>query len=128
MDPIADMLTALKNAGNAGLSSVSIPYSKIKEDIAKVLKAEGFIGEVEVKTLKGKKTLVIGVIINNHKPKIREAKRISKLSKRVYKKAGEIRQIKGGYGTIVMTTPKGVMSGKDAKKAGVGGEALLSIW
>ncbi|MEX0932382.1 MAG: 30S ribosomal protein S8 [Parcubacteria group bacterium] len=128
MDPIADMMVALKNAGNAGLESVSLPYSRIKEDIAKVLKTEGFVRGVETKLEKGKKRLIVTLVLENRTSKIRGAKRLSKTSKRVYKKASEIRAVKNGYGLLVMTTPKGVMSGKDAKKAGVGGEVLFSIW
>jgi small subunit ribosomal protein S8 len=128
MDPIADMMIALKNAGNAGLESVSIPYSKIKEDIAKVLKQEGFVKELETKLVKGHKRLLVTLAVENRTSKIRGVRRISKTSKRIYKKASEIRPVKSGYGLLVVTTPKGVMSGKEAKRAGVGGEVLFSIW
>lgn len=128
MDPLANMMVALKNGGNAGLSSVSLPYSRIKEDIAKVLQSEGFVKGVETKLEKGKKRLVVTLVLENRTSKIRGAKRVSKTSKRIYKKASEIRGVKNGYGLLIMTTPKGVMSGKEAKKAGVGGEVLFSIW
>jgi len=128
MDPIANMLTAIKNAGQAGRESVVVSHSKLKEEIAKVLKAEKFIKDVEKKTKAQKPVLSIDLFLDNRMPKVKGAKRISKPSKRVYTKASDIRAVKQGYGILVLSTPKGVMAGYKAKKAGVGGEALFSIW
>ncbi|KND48616.1 MAG: ribosomal protein S8 [Parcubacteria bacterium C7867-005] len=128
MDPIANMLVQLTNAGSAGRDTVSVPYSQIKENIANVLKAEGFIKGVEKKMESKKPVLSIELILENRIPKIKGIKRLSKTSKRVYKKSAEIRPVKNGYGAIVLSTPKGVMSGRDAKKQKLGGEALFNIW
>lgn len=128
MDPIANMITAIKNAGSAGRENVSVPYSKLKHDIAGVLKKEGFIKNFERKTLKNKPVLALELFLEDRMPKIRGVKRISKPSKRIYKKFSEIRPVKSGYGALVISTPLGVMSGKEAKSEKVGGEALFTIW
>lgn len=128
MDPIADMLVHLRNAGNAGRDNVVVGYSRLKHDIAEVLKAEGFVKSVEKKTKSGKPALSIDLHIENRIPKIKGSKRLSKPSKRVYKKASEIRPVRQGYGLLVLSTPRGVMAGYKAKREGVGGEALFSIW
>lgn len=128
MDPIADMLAQIKNSGNAGRDTLLVPFSSIKENIANVLKSEGFIKSVEKKIVLKKAMLEIGLIIENRIPKIKGIQRLSKTSKRVYKKSTEIRPVKNGYGALVVSTPKGVMSGRDAKKAKIGGEVLFSIW
>jgi len=128
MDPIANMITQIKNAGNAGRDVVLVPFSSIKENIANVLKTEGFIKSAEKKMVLKKPMLEIGLIIENRIPKVKGVQRISKTSKRIYKKSTEIRPIKNGYGALVLSTPKGVMSGRDARKQKLGGEVLFSIW
>lgn len=127
-DPIADMIVALKNAGDAGRENVAIPYSKMKESIARVLQKEGFIKDFKKVMRKEKPVLEVELHLEGRKPKIRGVKRISKTSKRIYKKSSEVRPVKSGYGVLVMTTPAGVMSGREARRAKVGGEALFSIW
>jgi small subunit ribosomal protein S8 len=128
MDPIANMITGIKNAGNAGRDSLVVSYSKIKENIAAVLKKEGFIKGAEKKTVGGKPSLVIDLIMENRIPKVKGVARISKTSKRIYKKSSEIRLVKNGYGAVVLSTPKGILSGRDARKEKVGGEVLFTIW
>lgn len=128
MDRIANMIISLKNAGNAGRETVVIPYSKLKHSILDALKKEGFIKNFEARTDKKKPELVVELYIENRIPKIKGVQRISKSSKRVYKKAGELRPVKNGYGAMIVSTPKGVMSAHDARKAKLGGEALFSIW
>ena len=128
MDTISNMIIQMKNAGNAGLVDITLPYSKLKHSIADVLKKEGFIKDVEEKTEKGKKVLSIELFVENRIPKIKGVKRISKPSKRIYKKADEIRLVKSGYGALILSTPSGVMSGREARKKKVGGEALFQIW
>lgn len=128
MDTISNMIIGIKNAGNAGRDSLVIPYSKIKESIALVLKKEGFIKDVEKKTIGGKPSLLINIFLENRIPKVKGVKRISKTSKRVYKKSSEIRLVKDGYGAVILSTPKGVMSGRDARKEKLGGEVLFTIW
>jgi small subunit ribosomal protein S8 len=127
-DPISDMLIRIKNAGNVGREKVLIPYSKIKESIASVLEKEKFIKSYIKKNIQNKPSLELGLYVDNHVPKIKNAKRLSKPSKRIYKSASEIRPVKNGFGLLVISTPKGVMSGYEARKIGVGGEALFIIW
>ncbi|MBI1974470.1 MAG: 30S ribosomal protein S8 [Candidatus Zambryskibacteria bacterium] len=128
MDTISNMIIAMKNAGNAGHESLTVPYSKLKESIANVLKKEDFIKNFKEKSEKGRKVLNIELFLENRIPKIKGVKRISKPSKRIYRKASKIRPVKSGYGALIISTPAGVMSGRDARKAKLGGEALFSIW
>lgn len=127
-DPIADMLISIKNAGNAGKDSATVPFSMIKESIASILFKNGYISSYAKKGKKIIKTLEIGIAYDGKKPRVVQVARVSKPSCRSYIKASEIRPIKNGYGLMVVSTPKGLMSGDDAKKAQVGGEALFKIW
>lgn len=128
MDVISNMIIQIKNAGNAGLGEVMIPYSKFKHAVLDVMKKEGFVKKVEMGTNKGKKTLQVELFMENRVPRIRGVERISKPSRRIYRSASEIRPVKNGYGALFISTSKGVMSGREAKKAGLGGEALFAIW
>ena len=128
MDTISNFIIKLKNASNAGLEQVSVPFSKLKLSICEVLKKEGYIKSYEEKSEKGKPVISIELISLNREPKIRGVERISRPSKRVYKKFSEIRAVKNGYGALVLSTSHGVMTGRDAKKAKLGGEAMFAIW
>jgi small subunit ribosomal protein S8 len=128
MDRIADMIVHIKNAGMAGRHNVVVGHSKLKADIAKVLKEEGFIKDFTKLTKDGKALLSMDLFIENRIPKVKGVKRMSKTSKRMYKKSTEIRAVKNGYGLLVLSTPKGVMAGYKAKKQQLGGEVLFSIW
>lgn len=127
-DHIADMITQLKNAGAAGKETLSIPYSEFKASILEVLKAKGFIAGLEKRGKKVHKFLDITLASVDSKPKIQGVKRISRVSGRVYKGAQELRPVKHGFGMLVLSTPKGIMSESDARKQKVGGEALFEIW
>lgn len=129
-DPIADFLIRIKNAGQAGKSSVSIPFSKMKLSIAELLQSKGFLASVATK---GKtptsKTLHIELgVQENGQPRITDVKRISKPSRRLYEKAKNIKRYRHGVGLTVFSTPKGIMADIDARKANLGGEILFSIW
>ncbi|OHA91669.1 MAG: 30S ribosomal protein S8 [Candidatus Zambryskibacteria bacterium RIFCSPHIGHO2_01_FULL_49_18] len=128
MDQISNFITGLKNAGNAGHESVAAPYSKLKTSICEVLKKEGFIKNFQTKTEKGKQMLIVNLLLENRIPRINGAERISKPSRRIYKKADEIRSVKSGYGALIVSTSAGIMTGREAKKAKLGGEALFTIW
>ncbi len=124
-DPISDMLTRIRNAQSAGHKTVEIPLSKIKFEIAKILKQEKYIADYK-KAGKGiKKILEIDLI---YPAAIREIKRISKPGQRIYVKTTGLKQIKSGHGISVISTPKGLMTNKDAHAARLGGEALFEIW
>ncbi len=127
MDTISNLIIKLKNAGNAHHESVTVPYSNLKEAICEVLKKEGFIKNFEVKG-DAKKSLSITLLSENRIPKIKGVERISKPSKRIYRKVTELRGVKNGYGALILSTSHGVMTGRDAKKAKLGGEALFNIW
>jgi small subunit ribosomal protein S8 len=128
-DPISDMIIRIKNAGMAGVSRVTMPSSRLKASIADVLKKEGFVKDVEVLEKKsGRKELALDLYIEKRIPRIRGVKRQSKPSKRIYQKSADIRPVKSGYGMVVLSTPQGVMSGKEARKNKVGGEVLFTIW
>lgn len=128
MDQISNFIIKLKNAGNAGQESVTVPASKLKLSIAEVLKKEGFVKDFTEKSEKGRPVIVMSLFSENRLPKIKGVKRISKPSKRVYKKATEIRAVKNGYGALILSTSAGVMTGRQAKASKLGGEALFQIW
>lgn len=128
MDPIADFLIALKNASAAGKAAAIMPYSNLRMAIAQILKREGFVADVSEKG-KEKKSIEVSLrYAENGAPKIADVKRLSKPSKRVYMSVHELKPVRQGYGLLVLSTPKGVMSAREAKKAHVGGEALFTIW
>ena len=128
-DPIADLLTRIRNAQHAEKKYVDIPYSTIKYSITKILKEQGFILDVQVlKTSKHPTFRISLKYTENRKPVIKSLKRISKPGLRKYIKASEIRQVLSGLGVSVLSTPKGILTGEDAKDMKVGGEHLLNIW
>lgn len=118
----------MKNAGLANKTSVSFPYSKVKNAIAECLKKEGYILNYFKKVKLGKPVLEVELIYVNKKPKISDVLRVSKLSKRVYFKVKDIHTVKNGLGILVLSTPKGILSGKEARKEQVGGEVLFKMW
>ncbi len=128
MDSISNMLIMMKNASLAGKESTAIPYSKMKEAIAMCLKKEGYVSDISKKTKKGMPVLEVSLIYMEGKPKITEVERVSKQSRRVYFGMKDIHTVKNGSGLLVLSTPKGIMSGKEARKEQVGGEALFKIW
>ena len=118
----------MKNASLANKEVVSFPYSKIKNAIATCLKKEGYISEFSKKVKKGQPVLEVNLIYREGKPRITEVERISKQSKRVYFSMKDIHTVKNGFGLLVLSTPKGILSGKEARSENVGGEALFKIW
>ena len=131
-DPIADMLVRLKNGGSAGKTLVYVPYSDLKLRIAHALMAEGYIASIARKTLKGRTTqrmIEIGVQYDGPgEPRVRGAERISRPSRRLYVGAKEIRPIHQGHGIVLLSTPKGILTGDAARKEHVGGEIICKIW
>ena len=128
-DPIGDMITRIRNASRMGHETVSLPGSKLKASVAEVLTEEGYIeGYEETEEDGGKKTLELSLSYKKGKPVIEGVERESKPSRRVYVSKDEIPEVLGGLGTAVLSTSKGLMSGKGAREKGVGGELLLKIW
>ena len=126
-DPISDMLTRIRNAHAALLPTVSIPHSKIKENIANILKKEGYINDVSVDG-KAVKTIQIKLKYNGRKPVIEGLRRISTPGLRNYVGSTEIPRVRGGLGISIISTSQGVMSGQDARKKNAGGELLCYVW
>jgi small subunit ribosomal protein S8 len=127
-DPIADMLTRIRNAINARHPKVDVPASKLKIEIARILREEGYIINYKVAEEGPRKTIKIYLKYQaNTKPVISELERISRPGCRVYANHTEIPRVLGGLGVNILTTPKGVMTGRDARKQGVGGEVLCQI-
>lgn len=118
----------MKNGNLAGKKSVLVPYSKMKNAIGECLKKEGYLAEIAKKMKKGQPMLEVVLVYANKKPRITEVERISKQSRRVYFKIKDIRSVRSGTGLLVLSTPKGILTGKEARQAQVGGEALFKIW
>lgn len=129
MDTIADMLVSMKNASMVAKGTVVVPFSKIKYAIAQCLENSGFIKGVSKKTLKNNvAVLEITLAYTDAGAKIHDVKRVSKPSRRVYMGVRDMRPVKNGHGITVLSTPKGILSDKEAKKEQVGGEALFMMW
>ena len=127
-DPIADMLTRIRNANAMRYKEVEIPSSKVKAEIARILKEEGFINDYKVKKNNVQDVIVLNLKYNNKERVITGLKRISKPGLRVYAKSNEIPRVLNGLGIAIISTSQGIMTGKDAKAANLGGEVLAYIW
>ena len=125
-DPIADMLTRIRNGYLAGLSSVEVPYSHLKRDLADLLSREGWVGKIE--TGKDPRSFTINLRYHSGIPAAEHIKRISKPGLRVYKKTSELRPVRRGFGLVILSTSKGLKTGDDARKDRLGGEVLVEIW
>lgn len=128
-DPIADLLTRVRNAGMARHESVLVPVSKMKQSVANILKEEGFIRDVE--TVKGGQWPMLRLRLLpsvRNQASIRGLKRISRPGLRVYVNREDIPKVYGGLGVAIMSTSQGVMSGQDARNRGIGGEVLCYVW
>jgi small subunit ribosomal protein S8 len=126
-DPISDMLTRIRNAGAAQLPVVKLPHSRIKESVAKVLQAQGYVGEVSVEGAT-KKTITINLKFNGKKSVIEGLKRVSKPGLRRYVGATEIPRVRGGLGVAIVSTSEGLLTDQQARKKNLGGELLCYIW
>jgi small subunit ribosomal protein S8 len=128
-DPIADMLTRVRNANSAYHDTVNMPYSKIKQHIAEILQQEGFIAGWRVEDAEVGKTLVIMLKFGNARERsLAGIKRISKPGLRVYAKKDNLPRVLNGLGVAIISTSSGLMTDKQAKKNGVGGEVLAYVW
>jgi small subunit ribosomal protein S8 len=128
-DPIADMLTRIRNGVHAKHDAVSMPSSKIKVAIAKVLREEGFVRDFEVDQEGGRPMLRVHLNYTGRKdPVLTGIKRVSKPGLRVYVQKREIPRVFGGLGVAILSTPQGVMTGKSARQKNVGGEVLCYVW
>lgn len=126
-DPLADMLTRIRNAQMAEKSTVSMPSSSVKAAVADVLKSEGYIVDYQV-SAEAKPLLTIELKYFEGRPVIEELKRVSRPGLRQYKSAVELPKVRGGLGVAIISTSKGVMSDRAARTAGIGGEVLCSVF
>ncbi len=126
-DPIADLLTRIRNAQMVAKATVSVPSSKVKVAIAQVLKDEGYIDSFAVKTTDGKSELEIVLKYYAGRPVIERIERVSRPGLRVYRGKGTIPQVQNGLGVAIVTTPSGVMTDRKARAVGVGGEVLCYV-
>jgi small subunit ribosomal protein S8 len=128
-DPIADMLTRVRNALGVRRNYVLIPHSRLKGAIAQVLRDEGYVGRVE--TIREGKFPMLRIYLKYTEDRdsiIQGVRRVSKPGRRVYAKKDDIPWVRYGLGTVILSTPQGVVSGKEARRLGVGGEVLCEVW
>ncbi len=126
-DPIADLLTRIRNAQTAGKTEVSMPASKAKQAIANVLKDEGYVGEVHVEENGGKPQMTVALKYFEGKPVIEQIRRVSRPGRRIYKAKDELPKVLGGLGVAIVSTSQGVMSDRKARAIGQGGEVLCIV-
>ena len=128
-DPIADFLTRLRNAAAAKHQRVDVPVSKLKTEIARILKEEGYISNYKATEEEGHKVIRVYLKYgSNNEAAISNVERVSRPGCRVYVRRTEIPRVLGGLGINILTTPKGVMTGRQARKQGLGGELLCQVW
>jgi len=127
-DPIADMLTRIRNAAAVSKNTVIMPHSNIKQTVAELLAKYRFVNSIEVTGEGGFKTLKIVINDENSNSRITEIERLSKPGRRMYSPASKIPAVKRGRGIVVVSTSKGIMSGDEAKKAGLGGELICKVY
>ena len=124
-DPIADMLTRIRNGIMSGKSEVVIPHSKLKASIAEILQNNGYIGKIKVTEESGFKSLIINLDGKNQPESL---VRVSKPGRRIYAKVSEIPSVRTGRGLVIMSTPAGIMTGKETRTKGVGGELICKVY
>jgi small subunit ribosomal protein S8 len=127
-DPIADLLTRLRNASRVGKVQFDVPYSKLKGELVRILKSEGYIADYELDTTGAHPVLHVRNKFVNKATAIAGLKRVSKPGLRKYVGAGEIPRVLGGMGIAILSTSSGVMTGQEAKRKNVGGELLAYVW
>ncbi len=127
-DPIADMLTRIRNAQAVSKPEVSVPFSKIKYQILKILEKENFVEKIEKKGRGIKKKIRIVLKYDHKLPVISGLKRISKPGQRIYLPAKKIKSVRGGFGIAIVSTSQGLMTDKEARKKKLGGEIICEIW
>ncbi|OGG54549.1 30S ribosomal protein S8 [Candidatus Kaiserbacteria bacterium RIFCSPHIGHO2_02_FULL_49_11] len=128
-DPIGDFIVRLKNASQVGKDTVAVPHSKLRLAVAEILEKKGYIKSINKKGKKTGRTIEVELKYNKDKtPTIVGVKRVSKPGRRIYQGAKDIRPVKYGKGLLVLSTPRGILGGEEARKENVGGEALFKIW
>lgn len=128
-DPVADFLTRLRNANSAFHEEINLPYSKLKANIAEILKSEGYVASIKVEDAEVGKTLTVDLKYGpNRERSLAGIKRVSKPGLRVYAKSTELPRVLGGLGIAILSTSSGLLTDRQAAKKGVGGEVLAYVW
>lgn len=127
-DPISDMFTRIRNAAMVNKDQISLPYSKVKEEIAKILVASGYLKSSKIEQVDGKRLLQIEISAPNQASTITEIHRLSRPGRRVYVQSKEIPKVKRGRGIVIVSTSKGFMSGTDAASKKLGGELVCEVY
>lgn len=127
-DPITDMLNRIRNTQAVAKAEVSIPFSQLKQEIAKILVEEGFLADIKKALKKDDRILKIALKYNQNIPAISGLRRVSKPGQRIYVKTSEIKAVKGGRGMAIISTSKGLMTNKKARKMKLGGEVICEVW
>jgi small subunit ribosomal protein S8 len=128
-DPIADMLTRIRNANKALQDTVEMPTSRVKEDIARLLKEEGYIREYHVRKGESFDTLVVELRFGRNRERIiTDLKRVSKPGRRIYARKDRLPRVLGGMGTAILSTSSGVITSRTAEEHGIGGEVICFVW
>ncbi len=127
-DSISNLIIQIKNAARAGRPSIPVPYSNLKLAIASILEKEGFLKLVTKRGKKVAKSIEMELAYDGKIPRVHDVVRVSKLSRRIYQKAKDIHSVRQGYGRLILSTPKGILTDRQARKEKVGGEALFKIW
>lgn len=127
-DPIADMLTRIRNAINVNKTEVRMPHSKLKETVARELARAGYLAKVDTEDAKPRPVLVITICEADANPTITEIKRVSKPGRRVFAGVSEIPRVKSGRGVVLVSTSKGIMTGQQARKERLGGELICQVY
>ena len=126
-DPVADLLTRIRNGQSAGKAQISLDSSKMKTSIAKVLKDEGYVADFHIENETGKPRLVVDLKYYEGRPVIDRLERVSRPGLRVYRGKDELPKVLGGMGTVIVSTPQGVMTDRQARAAGQGGEVICIV-
>ena len=127
-DPIADMISQIRNAYMAGKQEVSMPWSTIKEKIAKVLEKEGYLGLVKKQKTNNYPVLVCQLIYKNSKPAITKIEKVSRPGLRIYARTKKLPRVLSGLGMSIISTSHGIITGKEARKKKIGGEIICKVW
>jgi small subunit ribosomal protein S8 len=128
IDPISDMLNRIRNAQASGLEKIEMPFSNLKYAIAEVMEKNKLVGKIEKKGKKTKKTLEMALKYEDKIPLISGLKRISKPGRRIYTDYRQIRRVRNGYGIAIISTPKGILTDREARRNKIGGEIICEIW
>lgn len=127
-DPITDMLNRIRNAQAVLKETVALPFSKLKYELAKILKKHGLIEKVETRRRKLNRIILLTLNYENKQPVIKGLKRVSKPGQRIYKGVHEIKPVRGGYGLSIISTSKGLLTDREARKKKLGGEVVCEVW